>query len=392
MIKSIKWTLTCLGLVIAVSQNASAVTLGGGASSTQEFLECENLKWYEQAACDYLRDEVNGLLGDAPISISAGNLIAHIQPLQAQGKLYGNTCDHQTNLRGNWANITLRSSANLDLRGNSISSPLVLGADLPVDLYTKIKLKDIWGCGAFSDKYNAQAWFGTQANTMMTFSLEPKHRINEQGDYEIMIAPVFDMQLLFENIYFDYEFANKNPLNGLLTIMATFPSHTWNLLTTGLESGLDSAVNFKLEGTDELTGALTDLGIDLGIGFAQQFETTLDKDPTGLTKDLFIEILTAYFLEQRLNCQANYEGLLRPVFDTSFDYINGQVDPTLMANGVPTCVAETANIAEQEVHRQLQSILGLNEEGRRTFVIPKNVVNGPLVSGAIIPATSQLLF
>lgn len=258
------------------------------------------------------------------ISLSSGDLLVRMEPLIEPQRIdTGHSCTHKAWIRSNYIEVKILSSTSIDFKGNSLTEPLITFLDLPVSVYAKVSLKEEWGyrifgsCNSYaSDSYSADALAFINALTRVFISLEPTIRPLSNGDFEVMIEPVVNVTIDFDDIDLDFDFHGKSILNGVATKLTSISS-----TLKAIEAGLDGE---SME--EDLRQSL----FDVGLGLFQTIEWI--SGSIDLVDDLLDDIAKAE--AERYLTELGFENEL-----------------------------------ENNIYASLSDALKLDENGRRSFVI-----------------------
>lgn len=342
-------------LIVFFAPSVSAKTIGELVNATESYLECNNLSWHENAICEKVAVDVNDLLNNSGVTFNNGSVERTVVPLvPPQALATGHSCSHTASVPNSLARITLNASGEFDFNGNSVSEPAIFIMRLPVGVYVKIDFKEQWGyrnifghCSEYAtDNYYADLYANTIIHSAMLFSLEPKLLgKTPDGDYLIEISPVFHIDSSLESFSGSFNLNDQSPFSSVLTFISGS--------TTFVLSGSYSLLTWD---KDRFLADLSVYGYDLAYT-ALHGITTL-QDISGADKNFVEREVT-----KRVNTAAadfNENGMIR---------------------------AKTE--LETKIYNQISNALQLNSEGRRTFIVKKEVVNAKLMAG-ILPALMLL--
>jgi hypothetical protein len=344
-------------LSFTISLPSYAITIGEIVNPAEEFLECKDLQWYEKVVCEIAAEKFYGELNSRGISLSNGAVLFTLSPMVTPRKVdTGHSCTHKMWIQDNYLNGHLASSGTLDLKGNSLSEPLILYTDLPIDMSAVINLKEQWGnriwfggCNKHaSDTYKAKADISTNITTRILVSLEPKLDILENGDYLITIAPISNVRFSLPEVDFDYRFSGRSPFNGLLTLMSN------DLLFFGPIALTFTIFEAAVEGDsigDELEQKLKTAGADLVLG---SFQTISELDVPLLVDEL--------------------EDMVQ---EAALDKIYGAAEGFEMQ-------------LQKSIDAEIARALNLDSQGKREILIPKEKIDVTKYIG-IFPAIQLVL-
>lgn len=230
----IKNSLAVFILGLLSSTHAIALSIGEITNPNDSFLNCNDLKWYEKGACEAAAQSVSDALVSSGLNINNGDLVYRLNEVVPSGSIAtGHSCSHTAKLKSSYANLTLNESGELIFDFESIDKPIVMGFDIPMNLYARINLTDYWGvrytrvdwdgissgCKTVGqDSYYMDASSDIDAFTLVTLSLEPKLSMTSSGDYQFSIRPIVDVTSSFEVKQVDWDMHGKSVLNGLLTL------------------------------------------------------------------------------------------------------------------------------------------------------------------------------
>jgi len=325
-----------------------AITVGEIIDPVEAFLECRDLSRFEQAVCTAITEDINQQLDDQGISFSDGDLIISTVPVSPRKIDTGHSCTHKAKIKSSRLNIRFNRSGEFDLNGNTVSEPLIVYVNMPVNAYGRIDIKEEWGFRSFgctrtaSDSYYADASANITAELMLFVSLEPKMSMAENGDYLVTVKPIVEVMTAFDDIDLDFDFHGKSILNGLGT-----------LLHGGISSflqGLEAAIK-----GDSASGHFEQFGIDIGIGSFQTIESV-----SSVVYDDFLLNIVELVAELRID----------------------------EAAGVQTGILERR--LRNDIYQDISQALNLDANGERTFVIPRGVVDREAAK-AVVSINSLLL-
>lgn len=344
-------------LSFTISLPSYAITIGEIVNPAEEFLECKDLQWYEKVVCEIAADKFYGELNSRGISLSNGAVLFTLSPMVTPRKVdTGHSCTHRMWIKDNQLKGHLASSGTLDLKGNTLSEPLIFYTNLPINLNAAINLKDWWGyrnifgsCNKkASDTYQAKADVSTNITTRILVSLEPKLDILENGDYLITIAPISNARFSFPEVDFDYDFSGRSPFNGLLTIMGN------DLLMFGPIALTFTVLEAAVEGDsigDALEQKLKTAGVDLALS---SFQTISELDVPLLADEL--------------------EDMVQ---EAALDEIYGAAEGFEMQ-------------LQKSIDAEIARALNLDSQGKREILIPKEKIDAIKFIG-IFPAIHLIL-
>lgn len=120
-------------LVFIISSNSHALSIGEIISPNENYLNCEDLNWYEVAICNdalaQLNEKIqqeNPVLNSNLEITSQGDLLFYKDSFVTPKKLNtGHSCTHRSWIRSSYIESTLKSNASMDLSIQSLSQPLV---------------------------------------------------------------------------------------------------------------------------------------------------------------------------------------------------------------------------------------------------------------------------
>jgi hypothetical protein len=343
-------------LSFAISLPSYAITIGEIVNPAEEFLECKDLQWYEKVACEIAAEKFYGELNSRGISLDNGAVVFTLSPMITPREIdTGHSCTHKMWIKDNHLKGHLASSGTLDLKGNSLSEPLIFYTNLPINMNAAINLKEEWNwnflgsCNELaSDTYQAKADVSTNVTTRILISLGPKLDILENGDYLITIAPMSNVRFSLPEVDFDYDFDGRSPFNGLLTIM------TNDLLMFGPIALTFTIFEAAVEGDsigDELEQKLKTAGADLFIGSFQ----TIDHWDIPYLEDVVEQLANEWALDEIYGAAEGFEMQLQKSIDA-----------------------------------EIARALNLDSQGKREILIPKEKIDVTKYIG-IFPAIQLVL-
>ncbi len=325
----LKYYLTlCVLLTIPIPIPSFAVTVGEIINPIDKYLNCETGSTVEKQICLLVRNKVNEILSQSNISFSNGDVLYNYNNGTNRKINTGHSCTYRANITNIQATTVLNSGGSVDFRGNSISKPVVFTIRLPIDLSTRTDIKAKLGTRFLgkcvrlgTDSYYAHANLATTTNLAILFSLEPKLERAANGDYIISIQPIIDVASEITDTSVNLEFHRVSPLASVY------------LAIVGSTSSIFKGISNILHG-----GSVKDMFesafIDIGTGII-------------LTNSVFPVPLLDNYVNNRLTNLAD-------------EKISG------------TANAFSASLERRLIQRMSQ-VLKLDSNGRRVFVIGKDL-------------------
>jgi len=326
--------VTCL-LVLGISPNSQAVTLGEIINPLEDFLDCNTNDSAIQIICNDIQEIVNRELAQANLELQNGGLL-YTQTENGKRVLEGG-CTSRTELTSLTAQVKLRSSTSLNLSGNAISQPAMFMAELPVQASVNARLKTRYGLRFFggcsqgaTDSFRVSGNAYGNAKVGVLLSLEPKF-INSPslGQYIIQIKPIVNVSASVDARVTNVRLRGANPILGLLGTI------------TGFASGL-------LQSAEENI---------LGSG---NFERAYNSIPEESLRDIGLGLVFTFLggLEEVQNLNGNFDGVLSSFFLTP------------IANNLAQEAIEDQNLeqVERDLEADIKRALKLDENGERFFV------------------------
>jgi hypothetical protein len=215
----------CFWLVFTSENKAKAITVGEIIHGT-EYLDCESQNPDTIFACQTVLPLIQDAMAVFDLSLEKGELVFSIDPVKRPGPLKtGHSCSHTAHLKSNYAKVSFASDTGISLDLQSISSPMVLSMRVPIELYARFNMKEKWGrrnifgkCKKImSDTYYIDTKDSMDMNLLIFVSLEPKMQKLENGDLAVIIEPLVKIKFQLDDVEFDFDMHNKNPLNGMMS-------------------------------------------------------------------------------------------------------------------------------------------------------------------------------
>ena len=340
-------------LFIFLCTTVNAITIGEFINPLEEFLECKDLEWYEKSICEDMAQRVYSSLDDSGIGFSNGDIIITVHPVTPERQLdTGHSCTHRAWIKDNYATARLLSNGSLDFSGNSISEPLIFAADFPINLYTRVNLKETAGVrnpfngncqNIGTDHYYAASNVNTEILLSMSLSMEPKllEERTPEGDYQVQIAPIFTVENKVVDTNLSFNFHGKDGVwMGFISFLTTLGSNLNDLIKDIFDGG----------------------------GISEQVRDQIKQDLVYSLGSIIIEIDDDFL-------------------DT--DLVENTIE-IVAKHRVVRIIHGRARELEDDISAQISTALGLNADGKRTYVVDKNLVDALLMS-SLIPAIQIIL-
>lgn len=334
---------------------ANAKTIGELVDSTQSYLECKNLSWFENAICEEVAANVNESLNSSGITFNNGDIERWTIPLVPPQYIpTGHSCTHTAQVTDSHAKITLLGSGQLSFSGNSVSEPKMFVMNLPVSVYAKVGFKEQWGrrtlfghCNEYAtDNYYADMYANTTIYQAMLFSLEPRllEERTASGDYIIEISPLFHVDATLDDFSANFNVNGRSPFSSIITFLSG--------TNTFMASGAFDLLTWDKEGfKTDLEAYGYDLAYSILHGVMDLGDIISDTN--------YVEKKITNFVNSAAQDYASY-GLVR--------------DKTEL---------------ETKIYSKISNALQLDNEGKRRYIVKKEVVDGKLMAG-ILPALMLL--
>ncbi len=345
-------------LLIFLCTTINAITIGEIVNPLEDFLECKDLKWYENIICKDLAQRVYSSLDDRGIGFSNGDIVLTVHPVTPQRQLdTGHSCTHRAWIKDNYATARLLSHGSLEFSGDSISEPLVFMADFPINIYTRVYLRESagqrnplpWNDNCIEravDHFYADSNINTEMHIGMSLSLEPKllDERTAEGDYQIQIAPIFFVESQLKPTEINFSFHNKDGAwIGFVTWLTTLGSNLVDIVRDIRHDGkVSDSVKEQLK---------QDLIISHG---SMLLEMTDDRLQLNLAEDY--------------------------VTDIAMELVARKQDE----------LGHKTRELENDIDAQISAALGLDADGKRTYVVDKSLVDALFMS-SLIPAIQIIL-
>ncbi len=331
--------------------SVSAITIGEIVNPLEDFLECKDLEWYEKAICEDAAQRIYGSLNERGIGFSSGDIIMTEHPVTAEKQLdTGHSCTHRAWIKDNYATARLLSDGSLNFSGNGISKPLTFMADFPINFYARVYLKETAGVrnpingncqNIGTDHFYADSNVNTRMYLGMSFSLEPEllDERTPEGDYQVQIAPIFIVESQLRPTEINFTFHDKDGAwMGFITFLTTLGSNMIDITKDVFDGG-------------GISDTLKDqIKLDIGVSVAW---VVLEITDDWLSFDL-AEVYAS---------------------DIAMEYIERQ------QGGLDNKAREL----EDDIGAQISMALGLDVDGKRIYVVDKDLVNAFLMS-SLVPA------
>jgi hypothetical protein len=302
------------------SNQLMAITVGELVTGI-DYLDCKDKDPLTTMICKKVMSSVRQQMKGIDLSIKNKDIIFQKSPIVQPGSIdTGHSCSHRAWIRSNYASVTVRSDAAVSIDSLSLSKPMALHLRLPIDFYANVDLKETWGTRTFwgdcwtfaTDTYSGDMQDSMDIDTLIFLSLEPKMKLNGQGDFVITIEPLVDAQFVMQTDL-NFDMHGKAPFNGVLT---------------ALSGGLSTMMQGE---------GLKQLLLDVGIGFVQ---TLLTVD-SGLFNDFLMNIVE-----------------------------------DLAAKKIDGYAPDIENLLQQKINAEVTRGLNLDENGQRTFTVSnKHIIN-----------------
>ena len=163
--------------------------------------------------CGIVQSTVNSQLQQANISINNGDLVYSLN--QGMNTVLINDCTRTTTLKNISTNATLSQAANVTLKGNAISKPVIFGLTLPIKAYFRSDFQDTLGARVLrptlfggvksecvrvgTDSYYGDVTTSATATITALLSLEPRYAVSSSNHYVIQLKPFTEVSATVNN-------------------------------------------------------------------------------------------------------------------------------------------------------------------------------------------------
>jgi len=298
------------------------------------FFDCAKGDDNARALCDTVLARVYDLLTAANLHISQSSLLLTYDDPTPIEIPTGHACSVTASVRHTHVQAQLLAPVSLDLSGNPLnaSDPTLLVAEIPVRVTTTVDVEQEFGqmllgdcIGLGETTYEASGDLETTASVVVLFSFGPTLlKSNSQGDWVFTIRPMIKaaIQLTRTDVELT-EVSGEDFLAGLVT-----------MILGGTSSLLKGATSMFLgEDVGKALAEFRTIGADIAMGVA----LTL---PEFLYRDLVEQLALAYIEEKKGGIESQYSAEM-----------------------------------DKKLRELVSEALGLDGNGERAFVIPKDFVD-----------------
>jgi hypothetical protein len=215
-------------------------------------VNCDSGSPEVRALCQLALARVNQELDARGITIDKDGVLVEFDDPTDRKIETGHSCTVRAELKHANVQTRVKSSASLDVSGNSLTRPLVIKLALPVDLKARLDIKQSYGhrlllgsCNnAGSDSYSLTGGVSTTADIVLGFTLNPSFAVRDNGEYAIVLEPKVAMATALRDMNFSLHASGVSPLSAVWTHTAGFSS-TLARSTTALFRGDSVSSIFK---------------------------------------------------------------------------------------------------------------------------------------------------
>ncbi|WP_437601125.1 hypothetical protein WMF28_06070 [Sorangium sp. So ce590] len=228
-------------------------------------INCDTGPQEVRSLCEMALNRVNSELDARGITIDSNGILFKLDDPTDRKIDTGHSCTVRAEQRHASYTALLKSSASLDITGNSLTRPLAIKLSLPVEYSAKIDVNQTFGYRVLgscnksgSDSYSLRGSLATTADIVLGLDLNPKFGLRDNGDYAITLEPRVAVATALRNTNLDLRVSGVSPITPVVTFATGFSS-TVAKSVTALFSG--DSVSRIVEGS-----AAWDFGAPLLLG------------------------------------------------------------------------------------------------------------------------------